>query len=102
MMVSFYGGGSATVARAAAIVHLIPAHETSRMAGMSSPRAYYDNGSLHIETYDSIYTPLPDALLGDIGFYCALARRRGGPPLRVGCGTRRGGLAAAPPPLAGT
>src|SRR5256885_9420071 len=99
MMVSFYGGGSATVARAAAIVHLIPAHETSRMAGLSSPRAYYDNGSLHIESYDSIYTPLPDALLGDIGFFCPPAAPRPGPSPAVAAATRRVAFAPAPSAL---
>ena len=64
-------------------------------AGMSPPRAYYDSGSLHIESYDSIYEPLPDALAGDVAFYAAVAERGGGPVLEIGCGTGRVALALA-------
>lgn len=65
------------------------------MALMNRPRAYYDSGSLHIESYDSIYEPLPDALAGDVAFYVALARRGGGSVLEIGCGTGRVALAVA-------
>jgi SAM-dependent methyltransferase len=62
---------------------------------MSRPRSYYDSGSLHIESYDSIYEPLPEALAGDIAFYADLARRGGGRVLEIGCGTGRVTLALA-------
>jgi SAM-dependent methyltransferase len=62
---------------------------------MRPPRAYYDSGSLHVESYDSIYAPLPDALAGDVAFYAALARRGGGRVLEIGCGTGRVALALA-------
>jgi SAM-dependent methyltransferase len=62
---------------------------------MSPPRGYYDSGSLHIESYDSIYEPLPEALAGDIAFYAELARRGGGRVLEIGCGTGRVALALA-------
>lgn len=62
---------------------------------MSTPRSYYDSGSLHIDSYDSIYEPLPDALQGDIAFYAELAARGGGPVLEIGCGTGRVALALA-------
>src|SRR5439155_933764 len=64
-------------------------------ARMSPPRGYYDAGSLHIESYDSIYEPLPEALAGDIAFYAELARRGGGRVLEIGCGTGRVALALA-------
>ena len=62
---------------------------------MSPPRSYYETGSLHIESYDSIYEPLPEALAGDIAFYGGLARRGGGRVLEIGCGTGRVTLALA-------
>jgi SAM-dependent methyltransferase len=60
-----------------------------------SARSYYDGGSLHIDSYDSIYDPLPAALSGDVEFYAALARRSGAPVLEIGCGTGHVALALA-------
>ena len=56
---------------------------------MTLPRAYYDQGSLHIDSYDSIYDPPPGALAGDVAFYAGLAQRGGGAVLEIGCGTGR-------------
>lgn len=62
---------------------------------MTGARSYYDSGSLHIESYDSIYDPLPEALAGDVAFYAALAERSGAPVLEIGCGTGRVALGLA-------
>ena len=67
---------------------------------MTGPSSYYDKGSLHIESYDSIYQPLPEVLAGDIAFYAELARRGGGLLLEIGCGTGRVALALAEAGLA--
>jgi SAM-dependent methyltransferase len=62
---------------------------------MSDALYYYDSGSLHIASYDSIYAPLPAALDGDVAFYAGLVGTDGQPVLEIGCGTGRVALTLA-------